>query len=127
MHRRVAVTVILVLVLAVRSLLPAGFMLQASDASSGKLEVVICTSAGIKHVTLDEGGTPVAPAKSQYLDHGICPYAGAGALALGSADFLSLATQVEYAAVAYALAVSQFAETPKPGAVSARGPPSELV
>lgn len=126
-HRRVAVTVILVLVLAVRSLLPAGFMLQASDASSGKLEVVICTSAGIKHLTLDEGGTPVAPAKSQHLDHGLCPYAGAGALAVTSADSVSLFSQVEYAAVTYVLAVAQFAETPQPGATSARGPPIELI
>ena len=128
MHRRATFNVILLLVLAVRSLLPAGFMLQAPDASARSFEIVICTSTGTKLITVDATGAPVHPAsKSQHLEHGLCPYAGAGAVALSDAEPLSLSGQVEYAAVTYSLAVSLFAETPKPGATSARGPPSQLV
>jgi hypothetical protein len=119
--------VILLLVLAARSLLPTGFMLQASDASAGSFEIVICTSSGTKMMTVDENGTPVPTSKSQHLEKGLCPFAAAGVLALATTEPLSLAGQVQYAAVTYSLAVSLFAETPKPGATSARGPPPLLV
>ncbi|MBR2536479.1 MAG: hypothetical protein IKE66_10450 [Hyphomicrobium sp.] len=127
MQKRVALNIVLLVVLAVRSLLPSGFMLQAAADSSGKLEVVICTGSGIKMMTVDENGAPSQlPPRSQHLDHGLCPYAGAGGMTLASADFTGVAGHVEYAAVTYTLAVSQFAETPQPGATSARGPP-ELI
>ena len=127
MYKRAAVTVILLLVLAVRSLLPAGFMLQASDASAGSFEIVICTGSGTKLMAVDETGAPVHPAsKGQHFDHGLCPYAGAG-VAVSSDEPTSLGVQVAYARVTYSLAVSQFAETPKKGAASARGPPSLLI
>jgi len=126
-HRRAAVNMILLLVLAARSLLPAGFMLQASDASAGSFEIVICTSSGTKLMTVDANGDPVPTSNSQHLEKGLCAFASTGAAALASAEPLSLAGQVEYAAVTYSLAVSLFSETPKPGATSARGPPSQLV
>lgn len=119
---------ILLLVVAARSLLPAGFMLQASDASAGSLEIVICTGSGTQLMTVDENGAPVHPgSKSQHLEHGLCPYAAAGTAALIAEAPRSLAGEAEFAAVTYTLAAALFAETPKPGATSARGPPSRLI
>lgn len=126
MHRRAAVRLILLIVVALRSLVPAGFMLQDSEASAGSFEIVVCTSSGTKLLSFDDNGAPVTPAsKSQPLEQGICPFAGVVALAPGKLP--ALGDQVAYAAVTYALAVALFAETPKPGATSARGPPSDLV
>lgn len=125
MRTRAAITVFLLAVLAVRSLLPVGYMVQAADAT-GTLEIVICTSSGTKLLTVDADGTSV-PAKPQHVDNGLCPFASAGAAALAAAVPTSLAGEAEYAAVTYTLAVALFAETPKPGATSARGPPDSAL
>lgn len=124
MHTRAAVNIILLAVLALRSLLPAGYMVQAAQASPGTFEIVICTGTGQKLMTVDADGTP-APSKPRHVDNGLCPFAAAGAAALAAAEpDTSLAGAAEYAAATYTLAVALFAETPKPGATSARGPPS---
>ncbi len=127
MHRRAAVNIIVLLVLALRSLLPAGYMVQASDAAAGAFEIVICTSSGTQLVTVGEDGKPVPASKSQHLEKGLCAFAAAGAVALNEEAPRSLASEAEFAAVTYTLAAAQFAETPKPGASSARGPPSRLI
>lgn len=126
MRTRSVITVLLLAVLALRSLLPAGYMVQAAEASEGALEIVICTSTGLKHITIDADGEAPNP-KPQYFDDGLCPFASGGASALADAAPRSLAREAEYAAVTYTLAAALFAETPKPGAVSARGPPSALI
>jgi hypothetical protein len=123
---RAAFTVLLLFVLALRSLLPHGYMVQAADASGGSFEIVICTSAGQQLLTLNDDGKPL-PQKPQHVENGLCPFAAAGAAALAEAAPLSLAREAEYASVAYTMAVALFSETPKPGATSARGPPSQLV
>ncbi|MGE0023726.1 MAG: DUF2946 family protein, partial [Hyphomicrobium sp.] len=105
---------------------PVGYMVQPSHASEGLLEIVICTSNGTKLMTVDADGKPV-PAKQHHVDNGLCPFAAAGAVALAAAEPKSLAGEAEHAAVTYTLAAAQFAETPKPGATSARGPPSALI
>lgn len=125
MPTRAAITIVLLAVLALRSLLPAGFMVQAAEAS-GAFEIVICTSSGTKLLTVDADGKTV-PSKPQHVDNGLCPFAAAGAVALAASEPKSLAGEAEYAAVTYSLAVAQFAETPKPGAASARGPPSSAL
>ena len=122
---RAAVTIVLLAVLALRSLLPAGYMVQAADAS-GAFEIVICTSTGQKSMTVDADGTSV-PVKPQHVDNGLCPFAAAGAAAVAAAEPKGLASEAEYAAITYTLAVALFAETPKPGAASARGPPSSAL
>lgn len=126
MRLRPYITVLLLAVLALRSLLPAGYMVQAGEASEGALEIVICTSTGLKHVSVSEDGT-APPPKPQHIDDGLCPFASGGAAALAQAAPHSLASEAEYAALTYTLAAALFAETPKPGAVSARGPPSALI
>ncbi len=118
---RAVANIVLLAVLALRSLLPAGYMVQVA-AASGAPEIVICTSAGQKLIAAEADGTP-APARPQSVDTGLCPFAAAGAAALAAAEPRSLVGEAEYASVTYTMAVAVFAETPKPGATSARGPP----
>lgn len=126
MHARSAIHLMLLAVLALRSLLPVGYMVQPSQASEGSFEIVICTSSGTKLMTVDADGKP-APSTPQHVDNGLCPFAAAGAVALAAAEPKTLAGEAVYAAVTYTLAAALFAETPKPGATSARGPPSALI
>lgn len=122
---RAPATVLMLVVLALRSLLPAGFMVQAAPAS-GAPEIVICTGTGERLMHVDADAPAPAP-KPQHLDTGLCPYAAAGAAALAAAAPDGLAGTATYAAVTYTLAAALFAETPKPGATSARGPPSQSI
>lgn len=124
---RQPITLILLMVLALRSLLPAGFMVQAAHAEAGAghgLEIVICTSNGLKTILHDDTAPPVKP---QHVDNGLCPFGATGSVALASTAPQPLVGVVAYAAVTYALAAAQFAETPEPGATSARGPPSHVI
>jgi hypothetical protein len=112
------------LTFAVRSLLPVGFMLSAAPDHGG-LQIVICTGHGPQNVILDEKGVP-RPANST-ADKSVCPYAPVGAVTV-SADAPNLLSHtVRYASVAYAITTELFRATPKPGAASARGPPTTLV
>lgn len=123
MHTRAAITLVLLAVLALRSLLPVGYMVQAAHAVEGtSFEIVICTGTGTKLLTVDADGKP-APSKPQHVDNGLCPFAASGAAAVAAAEPKSLVGEAKYAAVVYTMAVALFAETPKPGAASARGPP----
>lgn len=127
MIRRQPITLVLLLVLAVRSLLPAGFMVQAAHAGAGHgLEIVICTSNGLKTATVALNDT-APPVKPQHVDNGLCPFGATGAAALADVPPQPLVRVVAYAAVTYTLAAAQFAETPAPGATSARGPPSLVI
>lgn len=127
MHTRAAITLVLLAVLALRSLLPVGYMVQAAHAADGSsFEIVICTSSGTKLLTVDADGKP-APSKPQHVDNGLCPFAASGAAALAAAEPKTLVGEATYAAVTYTMAVALFAETPKPGATSARGPPSSAL
>ena len=47
---------------ALQLAVPAGFMPNIADAKAGIYEVVICTGAGFKTITIDETGQPVDPA-----------------------------------------------------------------
>lgn len=127
MYARAAVTFVLLAVVALRSLLPVGYMVQAADAADGSpFEIVICTSSGTQLLKVDPDGKP-APSKPQHVDNGLCPFAASGAVALASAEPKTLVGAAEYASVTYTLAVALFAETPRPGAASARGPPSSAL
>lgn len=126
MLTRAAITVVLLALLAIRSLLPTGYMLQVADTSGGSVEIVICTSTGTQLLTVDADGKP-APSKPQHVDNGLCPFAASGAAAIAAAGPKPLVREAVYASVTYTLAVALFAETPKPGAASARGPPSSAL
>jgi hypothetical protein len=113
----------LVVTLALRSLVPAGFMLAPVG---GEMTMVICTGHGPQTITLDASGKP-APGKPQHSDTSLCPYASTGAVALGDSATVPLAQEVRYAAVTYRITRDLFRAVPQPGATSARGPPSRLI
>lgn len=77
-------TLLFVLTLTVRSLLPVGFML-APAAADGTMTVVICTGHGPETMTLDAEGKPV-PQKSGAADQNACPYAASAPLAVAVAS-----------------------------------------
>ncbi len=113
------------LVFAVRSLVPVGFMLAPSADHSGSLQIVICTGHGLQSLVLDEKGVP-QPSKPSAADKTTCPYAPVGAVTADKGSPHLLSHTVRYAAVAYAITSEIFRATPKPGAQSARGPPTSL-
>ena len=115
-------SLLFIVVLAARSLVPVGYMLQASAAGDGSVEIVICTGHGPQTITLDRDGTPIksAPAKA---DAGICPYAASAPVALiGDApapmDMPLRLVSADFAAPDRLVRLARPA-----GATSARGPP----
>ncbi|MEL6291172.1 MAG: DUF2946 family protein [Pseudomonadota bacterium] len=61
---------LVLMALAVRALIPPGFMLATAEASGGGLTVVICTAQGMQSVSLDADGKPVEAPASQRADSG---------------------------------------------------------
>ncbi|MBS0249479.1 MAG: DUF2946 family protein [Proteobacteria bacterium] len=114
------------LAFAVRCLVPVGFMLAASPGADGMPQIVICTGHGPQNWVLDEKGVP-HPAKTAPDDKNVCPYAAGGATTADRNVPQLLAHTVRYAAVTYAITTEIFRATPKPGAQSARGPPTSLI
>jgi hypothetical protein len=111
---------------AVRSLLPVGFMLAVPHQHAASVEIVICTGHGPMSVAPENESAP-APTKAPAVDKDICPYSAAGTLALDQAAPHLLAHTVRYASISYRITTEIFHATPKPGAVSARGPPTRLI
>ncbi len=113
-------------VFAARALVPAGFMLDASGSGDGTLTMVICTGQGTQMISVDADGKPIPPKPAQ-TDKGLCAYSASGTTALAALEPLDLESEVYAAAVTYTLTAQLYRATPKPGATSARGPPSKLV
>ncbi|MFA5949473.1 MAG: hypothetical protein WC807_04255 [Hyphomicrobium sp.] len=119
---------LLVVTFALRSLLPAGFMLQAVASAGGEpsaLQIVICTGHGAELVTLDANGKPVK-SKTGSADAKICSYSGVGSKIAADAAPEPLAAIVVFASVDYVLAVELFRASSRPGELWARGPPTTL-
>lgn len=110
---------------AVRSLLPVGFMLAATPGHPGDIAVVVCTGHGLLNLVVDENGVP-RPAKTPASGKNICPYAPVGAVAVDHSTPHLLVRTVNYASLTYRATRALFRATPRPGAQSARGPPSVL-
>jgi hypothetical protein len=119
-------SLILLVVFAARSFVPAGFMLEASSTGDGTMTMVICTGEGTQMISVDADGKPIPP-KPAHADTSICPYSASGTAALAAFEPLTLEAQAYEAAVTYRLTAQIYRATPKPGATSARGPPSKLV
>jgi hypothetical protein len=120
---RKALSLLFIMMLAVRSLLPAGFMLQAAASGDGSIEIVICTGHGAQKITLDADGKPVAP-KPAKSDAGLCPYAASAPVAVAAAEPVPAALSEQIAVVAYAVPAPLRGHERPPGAASARGPPN---
>jgi hypothetical protein len=117
--------VLCALALVVNVLIPAGFMLARAQTGD-EITILICTGNGPQTLTLDSDGHQI-PAKNDQNDDKRCDFAKSGALASASDAPARLATAVRYAAVIYRVSREVHRATPKPGAVSARGPPIELI
>lgn len=113
------------LALVVNVLIPAGFMLARAQTGD-EITVVICTGTGPQTLVLDHDGQHV-PAKQDQNGDKQCDFAKSGGLASTGDAPARLAAVVRYAAVTYRVSREVHRATPKPGAVSARGPPIELI
>jgi len=116
--------VLCALALLVNALIPAGFMLARAQTSDD-IQIVICTGFGPQTVIVDSDGNHT-PTKQDQNDDKRCDFAKTGSLASADEAPVRLAAVVRYAAVTYRISREVFRVTPKPGAVSARGPPIEL-
>jgi hypothetical protein len=99
------------------SLLPVGFMLAVPPAPDAAVEIVICLGQGPQSLTLDDQGS--AAGKSAHVGQKYLPLRGSRCRRPRL-----LAHVVRYAAVSYRITAEIFQATPKPGAQSARGPPT---
>lgn len=120
MTKRTTIAVFMLVALALRSLVPGGFMIAPAQAGDGSVEIVICTATGQKTIHVSEDGTETE--KSEQAAEDLCPFAFSGTADIATSH-PDLAGTVTYATLTYKLAEALFAETPKPGAASARGPP----
>ncbi len=120
MTKRTTIAVFMLVALALRSLVPGGYMIAPAQAGDGSVEIVICTATGQKTLHVSEDGTATNETGQAVED--LCPFAFSGTADIATAH-PDLAGTVTYATLTYKLAEALFAETPKPGAASARGPP----
>ena len=73
MKRHAWQTWLILIALAIRSVVPAGYMLAAPSEPGGLPQVVICTSGGMKLVTLGPDGAPREERSSG--EDGLCAFA----------------------------------------------------
>ena len=97
MRRRL--TLILLIAIAIRALLPPGFMLAPADDGANGFQVVICTSQGMKLVTLDENGKPVEQRDGPLADSTACVY-GPPPISLAAAAAVDFAVEMATARIA---------------------------
>lgn len=83
---RLLPTVMVLLAILARSIVPVGYMAQTS--SDGVFEIVICTGGGTDTVRVDADGNPVEDIDGPSQNDGTCPYA------LGSVSVLAEASDV---------------------------------
>lgn len=111
--------------LGLNALLPSGFMLAHADGID-QVQVVICTGHGPQTIVLDDTGQP-EPSDNKQNTKNRCDFASVGSVALADGSPFRLSVNVRYAAVVYRAKKEQARLTPKTSAVSARGPPADLI
>lgn len=119
-------TSLLIVALMARGLIAVGFMLAEAPSGDGRMTVIICTEHGPQKLNVGTDGDPV-PSKPETGGASICPYAATGYFTFAADAGSLLASDVEYGNMTFRIARSQLKATPKPGAVSARGPPAARV
>lgn len=92
-------SVLIITVLALGGLVPAGFMLSPSGDGSG-LSVVICSTEGVRTISLDDKGQP-GQHKNGARDHGSCPLACTKQLAFADVSAAQITTSAAYAETHY--------------------------
>lgn len=68
---------LLVVMVALRALIPAGFMPDFGAAQGGSFQLVFCTAAGLHAVTVDARGEPTDPSPVPAARHEHCAFAAA--------------------------------------------------
>jgi hypothetical protein len=96
LSHRLAAAALIALALAMRLVMPAGFM---PVAGSGQLMVLVCTEFGPQRVAIDVPGAPSKPDDADKADQP-CAFAGLGLALLPGADPVQIA-----AALAFILAL----------------------
>lgn len=71
---RHAVTRTLLLLFVLRALIPAGYMPSTQALGEGHIEVVLCTSNGLRTIVLDADGKPAEPANHHPDAASDCPF-----------------------------------------------------
>lgn len=122
LHNRHLAMLLVLLALAMKALVPAGYMVGSSTRA---LTVLICADSTGQRTAV-KITIPQGPDKTAAKDHKPCTFAGHGAAALAAADPVQLAL-----ALAFVLALG-FLATEAPSLASTRrilpppcGPPSE--
>lgn len=110
LSHRLAAAALIALALAMRLVMPAGFM---PAAGAGKLMVLVCTEFGPQRVAIDVPGTPAKPDDAAKADQP-CAFASLGQALLPGADPVQIA-----AALVFILALG-FMAVALPGLRAAR-------
>ena len=100
---RILVAKLLILLMAVHSLVPAGFMLgQTGDGTAGPT-IVMCKAEafGAPQTSLANGNTDPSDRHGQHDSQPLCPYASFGAIALNDTAPRPIALPVAYHAVTF--------------------------
>jgi hypothetical protein len=114
-----AAAALIALALAMRMLVPTGFM---PTADHDRIVVALCSGSGPAHVTIELGkdrGDPSPDAQAETP----CAFAGLGSAALGGADPILLTIAVAFAMLLVARAVVPLAAVPLRLRPPLRGPP----
>ncbi len=119
---KLILTSLLLLALTVRGMIAVGFMVAPSADDAGAMTVVICTEHGLQTLDLDRNGDPIQDG-TDVDTLNTCPFSTVGHFAFHHDHDTSLTGTVEYSKITFRTTYAQFQETPKPGALKARGPP----
>lgn len=119
---RTVVAKLLILLMALHILVPAGFMLGRSGEETGGPTIVICKGDVFGALRLSTLGSDADPAQ----DHGtqsLCPYAPFGAVAVDAAMPKPVVLPITYNAIAFPQPESTIAHATQWRRPSARAPP----
>lgn len=114
---------LMVVALALRVLIPDGFMLSTSRGDGGTAQLVICTASGFKVVDVGEDGGSVPAPDTEHAGDTCCTLCSAPVVLAGAAVDLDLLTGFE-APVRWPVWTSLRPPVRAGPGLSIRGPPS---
>lgn len=116
-------SLLIILALVARALIPAGFMLSPATADDQSI-IVVCTGHGPLAMAVDEDGKPAAPKQEKSSDAALCAFAASVVVAVAT-DLPDAAMPVVEVAIAKVAPATASAVIARRSIVPpARGPPS---